>query len=261
MFSTRTSVIANRMGIACAVVLMAALVASSCGFRLKAYENPITKDTQQPDKVLYDKAVKDIEHGRYETARLTLNTLINTYDSSEFLAKAKLAIADSWFRQAGAEGYAIYRSVYDPAPDRALGLPVGEVLGADRASFEDRLNLEPKRYWYSVVVMGAAHAEQDPYASFVVDVTRAVSPEEAESRGWVRDAAAVRLDLHADGGPAQLGMGRGRTVRRLQSRGASDRGRQLDDPCVVYLAQLRHAGVQPHGRRQAALPGAFACPQ
>ena len=32
-------------------------------------------------------------------ARITLNTLINTYDSSEYLAKAKLAIADSWFRE------------------------------------------------------------------------------------------------------------------------------------------------------------------
>ncbi len=39
-------------------------------------------------------------------ARLTLNTLINTYDSSEFLAKAKLAIADSWMRQSGPEGMA-----------------------------------------------------------------------------------------------------------------------------------------------------------
>jgi outer membrane protein assembly factor BamD len=95
-----------------AVVVLIALGATSCGFRRKAYENPITKDTQQPDKILYDKAVKDIEHGRYETARLTLNTLINTYDSSEFLAKAKLAIADSWFRQGGTEGNAQAEAEY-----------------------------------------------------------------------------------------------------------------------------------------------------
>jgi outer membrane protein assembly factor BamD len=43
-----------------AVVVLIALGATSCGFRRKAYENPITKDTQQPDKILYDKAVKDI---------------------------------------------------------------------------------------------------------------------------------------------------------------------------------------------------------
>jgi outer membrane protein assembly factor BamD len=85
---------------------------TSCGLRRKKYENPITKDTQQPDKVLYDKAVNDIEHGRYEVARITLNTLINTYDTSEFLAKAKLAIADSWYREGGGHGLAQAEAEY-----------------------------------------------------------------------------------------------------------------------------------------------------
>jgi outer membrane protein assembly factor BamD len=73
-------------------------------FRHKKYDTPITKDTLQPDKVLFDRAIKDIEHGNYEVARLTLNTLINTYDTSEYLAKAKLAVADSWYREGGAHG-------------------------------------------------------------------------------------------------------------------------------------------------------------
>jgi outer membrane protein assembly factor BamD len=88
------------------------LVVSSCGFKRKKYENPITKDTQQPDKVLFDKSISDIEHGRYEVARLTLNTLINTYDTSEFLAKAKLAIADSWYREGGLHGMAQAEAEY-----------------------------------------------------------------------------------------------------------------------------------------------------
>jgi outer membrane protein assembly factor BamD len=78
----------------------------------KKYENPITKDTQQPDKVLFDKSINDIEHGRYEVARLTLNTMINTYDTSEFLAKAKLAVADSWYREGGAHGLAQAEAEY-----------------------------------------------------------------------------------------------------------------------------------------------------
>jgi outer membrane protein assembly factor BamD len=88
------------------VVCLAAvlsLVSTSC-FRKKKYENPITKDTQQPDKVLFDKAIADIERSRYEVARLTLNTLMNTYDTSEYLAKAKLAIADSWYQEGGTHG-------------------------------------------------------------------------------------------------------------------------------------------------------------
>src|ERR1700734_3718902 len=78
----------------------------------KKYETPITKETLQPDKVLFDKAIKNIEHGDYEAARLTLNTLINTYDTSEYLAKAKLAIADSWFREGGSHGLAQAEAEY-----------------------------------------------------------------------------------------------------------------------------------------------------
>src|SRR5579862_5682658 len=95
------------------VAMMAVSIgATSCGFHHLKYENPIAKDSQQPDKILYDKAVKDLEHGRYELARLTLNTLINTYDTSEYLAKAKLAIADSWFREGGASGLAQAEAEY-----------------------------------------------------------------------------------------------------------------------------------------------------
>ena len=89
---------------------VAAIAGCSCGFHHTKYENPITKDTQQPDKVLYDKAIKDLEKGRYEMARLTLNTLINTYDTSEYLAKAKLAIADSWYRRRRRYGIGAGRS-------------------------------------------------------------------------------------------------------------------------------------------------------
>lgn len=93
------------------VVVMAGL-ASSCAYKRKKYENPITKSTEQPDKVLFDKAINDIERGRFEIARLTLNTLMNTYDQSEYLAKAKLAIADSWYREGSGHGYAQAEAEY-----------------------------------------------------------------------------------------------------------------------------------------------------
>jgi outer membrane protein assembly factor BamD len=99
-------------------VVLASLLAlgpppvSGFPFRHKKYEKPISKDTLQPDKVLFDRAIKDIEHGNYEVARLTLNTLINTYDTSEYLAKAALAIADSWYREGGAHGLAQAEAEY-----------------------------------------------------------------------------------------------------------------------------------------------------
>ena len=96
------------------VLTMAAVVwvglLSSCIH--KKYDTPITKNTQQPDKGLFDQAVKDIEHGRYEVARISLQTLMNTYESSEYMAKAKLAVADSWFREGGSNGLAQAEAEY-----------------------------------------------------------------------------------------------------------------------------------------------------
>jgi outer membrane protein assembly factor BamD len=91
-------------------VLAALAVFSGCG--KKVYDNPISKDTQQPDKVLFDNAMGMVEHGRYERARLTLQTLMNTYDNSEYLAKAKLLYADSWFREGGSHGLAQAEAEY-----------------------------------------------------------------------------------------------------------------------------------------------------
>jgi outer membrane protein assembly factor BamD len=95
-----------------AVLVLTAFLGASCSVKRKKYENPISKDTQQPDKVLFDKSIHDLEHGHFEVARLTLNTLINTYDTSEFLAKAKLAIADSWYREGGTHGLAQAEAEY-----------------------------------------------------------------------------------------------------------------------------------------------------
>ena len=62
---------------------------------------PATDSSAEPDKVLYNRALDDIKHGRHEIGRLTLQTLINTYPDSEYLAKAKLGIADSFYKEGG----------------------------------------------------------------------------------------------------------------------------------------------------------------
>ena len=60
-----------------------------------------TDSSVSPDKVLYERALVDIKKGRHEVGRLNLQTLINTYPDSEYLAKAKLAIADSYYKEGG----------------------------------------------------------------------------------------------------------------------------------------------------------------
>ncbi len=68
--------------------------------------NPIANvDSKQPDKVLFDRAMDAMKKGKYDVARITLQTLINTYPDSEFIARAKLAVGDSWFAEGGATGF------------------------------------------------------------------------------------------------------------------------------------------------------------
>jgi outer membrane protein assembly factor BamD len=62
---------------------------------------PMPDASAEPDKVLYDRAQIDLKAGRYTEGRLALQTLINTYPDSEYLAKAKLSVADSYFKEGG----------------------------------------------------------------------------------------------------------------------------------------------------------------
>ena len=64
--------------------------------------NPLANvGSKQPDKVLFDKAMDAMRHNRFDVARLTLQTLINTYPDSEFIARAKLSVGDSWYAEGG----------------------------------------------------------------------------------------------------------------------------------------------------------------
>ena len=83
------------------------LSALACGLLLVAgchhkIQNPLANiDSKQPDKGLYDRAMDSMKHGRYQEARTLLETLINTYPDSEYIARAKLAVGDSWYQEGG----------------------------------------------------------------------------------------------------------------------------------------------------------------
>jgi outer membrane protein assembly factor BamD len=64
------------------------------------------KDAQLPDKQLYDKALAQMKSGHYDVARLDLQTLLNTYPDSQYQMRAKLAVADSWYKEGGSAALA-----------------------------------------------------------------------------------------------------------------------------------------------------------
>ncbi len=86
-------------------LLLATLLLSGCALIHRPINSGLpTSPGEQPDKVLLTKAVNEFNHGRYDTGRLLLQALINTYPDSEYLSRAKLAIADSYYKQGGIAG-------------------------------------------------------------------------------------------------------------------------------------------------------------
>ncbi|HEV2396457.1 MAG TPA: outer membrane protein assembly factor BamD [Candidatus Sulfotelmatobacter sp.] len=90
-----------------AIMLLGLLLALTAACTNKKAINPLAGvGSKQPDKVLFDKAMDAMRHNRFDVARLTLQTLINTYPDSEYIARAKLAVGDSWYAEGGAAALA-----------------------------------------------------------------------------------------------------------------------------------------------------------
>src|ERR1700726_2072350 len=92
-------------------------------------------DAGLPDKVLYDKALDATKRGHFDVARLDLQTLLNTYPDSQYQMKAKLAIADSWFKEGGTaaltqaeQEYKDFETFFPNAPEAAEAqMRVGDI--------------------------------------------------------------------------------------------------------------------------------------
>src|SRR5213082_1552746 len=84
------------------VIFLLGVLAATVACTNKKVNNPLANvGSKQPDKVLFDRSMDALKHNRFDVARLTLQTLINTYPDSEFIARAKLGVADSWYAEGG----------------------------------------------------------------------------------------------------------------------------------------------------------------
>ncbi len=109
------------------VVFLALLLALTVACTNKKSVNPLANiGSKQPDKVLFDRAMDAMKHNRFDVARMTLQTLINTYPDSEFIARAKLAVADSWYAEGGTTAmqqaeieYKDFRTFFPNMPEAA----------------------------------------------------------------------------------------------------------------------------------------------
>jgi outer membrane protein assembly factor BamD len=98
--------------------------------------NPLANvKSDQPDKVLFDKAMIALKKGRFDVARLDLQTMLNTYPDSEYRMRAKLAVGDSWFKEGGTAAltqaeseYKDFETFFPNAPEAAEAqMKVGDI--------------------------------------------------------------------------------------------------------------------------------------
>jgi outer membrane protein assembly factor BamD len=99
--------------------LCVALIPSSLAFAKKKKKkvdlsaNPLANvNSKQPDKELFDKAMLALKKGKYDVARLDLQTLLNTYPETEYAMRAKLAIGDTWYKEGGSAALTQAESEY-----------------------------------------------------------------------------------------------------------------------------------------------------
>ena len=106
---------------------LALVLVIAVGCTNKKVNNPLANvGSKQPDKVLFDRAMDAMKHNRFDVARMTLQTLINTYPDSEFIARAKLSVADSWYAEGGSTAmqqaeaeYKDFRTFFPNMPEAA----------------------------------------------------------------------------------------------------------------------------------------------
>lgn len=79
-------------------VVASVLFCVSLGFANAQVSNP-KANVSQSDVILFEQAQKALSKSNFAEARTLLNTLIDAYPNSDYVPRAKLSIADSWYSQ------------------------------------------------------------------------------------------------------------------------------------------------------------------
>ncbi len=87
-----------------------------------------------------------------------------------------------WQPVVGAAGYNIYRNDHQPTASNDLGLPLGSTFGGNEVSYEDRLNIESRTYYYSIVSTDGID-ESESYAAIKVTPKQTITVQAALHRG------------------------------------------------------------------------------
>ena len=106
-----------------------------------------------------------------------------------------------WDTLPGAAGYRVYRNIFPIGPEKAFGLPLKETPLTVRW-FEDRLDLRPVTYYYTIVALDEQGIETDQYQTISSKASRVLSLSDAVKKGLLaanhqaQIGDVLHLDLH-----------------------------------------------------------------
>lgn len=103
------------------------------------------------------------------------------------------AVRLQWAPLPNAHGHRVYRNLYPVGPERAFGIPLAEFFDNSTLYFEDRLDLRPGRYYYSVVALNDNGRPTTEAQTITVDVRRATSISDAIKQGIIPADAEVEV--------------------------------------------------------------------
>ena len=108
----------------------------------------------------------------------------------------------AWDALPSARGHRVYRNLFPVGPELAYGIPRAEFFDNSTLTFEDRLDVKPGRYYYTIVALNAGGSLSRETSSLTVDVQRVTTVSEARERELVASEVAlapgdrVELALH-----------------------------------------------------------------
>ena len=108
----------------------------------------------------------------------------------------------AWDALPRARGHRVYRNLFPVGPELAYGIPRAEFFDNSTLTFEDRLDIKPGTYYYTIVALNADGSLSRETSALTVDVQRVTTVAEARERGLVANEAAlvpgdrVELALH-----------------------------------------------------------------
>ena len=108
----------------------------------------------------------------------------------------------AWDALPSASGHRVYRNLFPVGPELAYGIPRAEFFDNSTLTFEDRLDIKPGTYYYTIVALNADGSLSRETSALTVDVQRVTTVAEARERGLVANEAAlvpgdrVELALH-----------------------------------------------------------------